>query len=80
MKGRKIQKEAKQPGFKDAMKVQGLRTNQSVTEDMNLALHLGTGEKPKTNKETLPDRFQVQTSKYFTRSLWKLGTREGIKA
>lgn len=30
---REIQKEAKQLGLKDAMKVQGLWTNQSVTED-----------------------------------------------
>lgn len=44
----------------------------SVTEKWRLsALHLGTGEKPRTNRETLPDRFQVQTSKYFTLSLWK---------
>lgn len=63
MKAREIQKEAERLGPPNKMVSQG--------GNGDSALHLGTGEKPKTNKETLPDRLQVQTSKYFTLSLWK---------
>lgn len=59
----KLQKEAERPGPPNKLVSQG--------ENGDSALHLGTGEKPKTNKEILPDRLQVQTSKYFTLSLWK---------
>jgi hypothetical protein len=31
------------------------------------------GRNQKRNKETPSDKFQVQTSKYFTLSLWKNG-------